>query len=103
MTRNNVDLPQPDGPMSDTNSPRRIERSMPDSAVVTTTPSRANVLSTPAMRTTVSLPAADALPADWVIEAPRRKSSQFGHRRAASQDEHLEHADEREERDPEQG
>ncbi len=54
MTRSSVDLPQPDGPMSETNSPRRMARSMPDSAVVTTTPSRANVLSTPVMRTTVS-------------------------------------------------
>ena len=35
MTRSSVDLPQPDGPMSEMNSPRRISRSMPLSAVVT--------------------------------------------------------------------
>ena len=33
MSRSSVDLPQPDGPMSETNSPWRIVRSMPSSAV----------------------------------------------------------------------
>ena len=32
MTRSSVVLPQPDGPISETNSPRRMLRSMPDSA-----------------------------------------------------------------------
>ena len=40
MIRSSVDLPQPDGPMSETNSPRAMSRSMPDRAVVTTAPSR---------------------------------------------------------------
>src|SRR5258706_13040015 len=34
MSRSSVDLPQPEGPMSDTNSSRSIERSMPSSACV---------------------------------------------------------------------
>ena len=34
MSRSRVDLPQPDGPISETNSPGRIARSMPSSALV---------------------------------------------------------------------
>ena len=34
MTRSSVDLPQPDGPMSETNSPGAMSRSMPLSATV---------------------------------------------------------------------
>src|SRR4029078_12743972 len=45
-TRSSVDLPHPDGPMSDTNSPVPTVRSMPSSATVI--PARdVNVLSTP--------------------------------------------------------
>ena len=51
MTRSSVDLPQPDGPMSEMNSPRRMSRSMPLSAVVTAAP-LVKTLSTPSMRTT---------------------------------------------------
>ena len=34
MIRNSVDLPQPDGPISDTNSPRLMSRSIPSRAVI---------------------------------------------------------------------
>ena len=33
MSRSSVDLPQPDGPMSETNSPARTDRSTPSRAV----------------------------------------------------------------------
>jgi hypothetical protein len=46
MTRNNVDLPQPDGPINEMNSPRRISRSMPLRAVVVAV-SLVKTLSTP--------------------------------------------------------
>ena len=35
MIRSSVDLPQPDGPISETNSPWAMSRSIPSSAVVT--------------------------------------------------------------------
>src|SRR5215207_9890413 len=50
MSRSNVDLPQPDGPIRETNSPPPMERSMSSSA--RTPPARSpNVLPTPARRT----------------------------------------------------
>ncbi|BDZ64380.1 hypothetical protein GCM10025877_13180 [Agromyces mangrovi Wang et al. 2018] len=50
MRRMSVDLPQPDGPMRETNSPAATSRSMPWRAC--TTPDRvSNVLSTPVTRT----------------------------------------------------
>ena len=61
MIRSSVLLPHPDGPMSDTNSPRAIDRSIPDSAVVLWSPI-ANTFATPASRTTSGAPA-DAWPA----------------------------------------
>src|SRR5215212_3156926 len=51
MSRSSVDLPQPDGPISETNSHSPIVRSMPSSAW-TPPLSVPNVLSTPATRTT---------------------------------------------------
>ena len=44
MIRRSVDLPQPDGPISDTNSPAAMSRSMPSSAFVTTASPRLNDL-----------------------------------------------------------
>ena len=38
MSRSSVDLPQPDGPMSETNSPASIERSIPVRAVTAAGP-----------------------------------------------------------------
>ena len=52
MIRSSVDLPQPDGPISETNSPAAMSRSIPASAVVIGWSPRANTLSTPARRTT---------------------------------------------------
>ncbi len=52
MTRSSVDLPQPDGPMSEMNSPGRMSRSMPLSATVLAPSRVVNTLSTPRMRTT---------------------------------------------------
>ena len=51
MSRSSVDLPQPDGPMSETNSPDPIVRSMPSSAVTADGPVP-NRLPAPAMDTT---------------------------------------------------
>ena len=51
MIRSSVDLPQPDGPMSDTNWPCVMERSMPLSATVAAPPRTGNALSRPEMRT----------------------------------------------------
>ena len=50
MIRNAVDLPQPDGPSSDTNSPARTSRSRPLSATVPL----GNVLPTPRSATSGS-------------------------------------------------
>src|SRR5919109_216069 len=98
MTRSSVDFPQPDGPMSDTNSPRAMSRSMPDKAVVTTTPSRANVFSTPDRRTTVVGAPVD--PASVMRSLAR--SSALHDRRAAAQDDDLGEADHAEEDDADQ-
>ena len=49
MTRSSVDLPQPEGPISEMNSPAPTSRSMSWSAV---TPPRGNVLVTPRRETT---------------------------------------------------
>ena len=46
MSRRSVDLPQPDGPMSETNSPAPIVRSIPSSAVTAWVPDP-NVLPAP--------------------------------------------------------
>ena len=51
MTRRSVDFPQPDGPMSEMNSPRPTSRSMSWSAV---TPPFPNVFETPRAVTTAS-------------------------------------------------
>ena len=52
MTRRSVDLPQPDGPMSDTNSPWAMVRSMAWRATVVSLSPRTNVLPTPCRLTT---------------------------------------------------
>ena len=52
MTRSSVDLPQPDGPMSDTNSPGRMSRSIPWRATVRPPSRVVNTLSRPRIRTT---------------------------------------------------
>ena len=49
MIRSSVDLPHPDGPISETNSPSSIVRSMPWSAVVWP-----NVFETPLISTTLA-------------------------------------------------
>ena len=51
MSRSRVDLPQPDGPMSETNSPAPIVRSIPSSAVTAVGPVP-NVLPAPETATT---------------------------------------------------
>src|SRR5262245_12162459 len=51
MTRSSVDLPQPEGPMRDTSSPRAISRSIPLSATVRAPSRAANTLPTPVSRT----------------------------------------------------
>src|SRR3954447_3206700 len=51
MTRSSVDFPQPDGPMSDTNSPGATSRSMPRRATVWLRSRPVKTLSTPAIRT----------------------------------------------------
>src|ERR1700704_3425745 len=51
MSRSRVDLPQPDGPMSDTNSPDPIVRSIPASAVTAVGPAP-KVLPAPVIATT---------------------------------------------------
>ncbi len=51
MVRRRVDLPQPDGPINDTNSPLPISRSIPLRATVVPDPT-AKVLPTPARLTT---------------------------------------------------
>ena len=52
MARRSVDLPQPDGPMSETNSPGAMSRSTPSSARVGTPSAPAQVFATPRRRTT---------------------------------------------------
>ena len=92
MTRSSVDLPQPDGPMSETNSPGAMSRSMPLSATVSRPPSRVvNTLSTPRIRTT----AAGVRPGR---PAPAGHASTPGRPRRTM---HLRDADHEEEHDPE--
>ncbi len=69
MMRSSVLLPQPDGPMSETNSPRRMSRSIPASAVVTTAPPVRKVLSTSRMRTIASAPPSPAPPISPALAA----------------------------------
>src|SRR4029079_12352890 len=52
MIRSSVDLPQPDGPISETNSPWAMSSEMPSSAVVAGWAPRANTWSTLERRTT---------------------------------------------------
>src|SRR5438093_12070409 len=54
MSRRRVDFPHPDGPMSETNAPAGISRSMPSSATVRLSPVP-NVFPTPRTDTTLSL------------------------------------------------
>src|ERR1041384_5208093 len=49
MMRSSVDLPQPDGPISDTNSPGSISRSIPCSAVVSSNRFVTSLISTTLM------------------------------------------------------
>src|SRR5437899_331635 len=60
MRRSNVDLPQPEGPISDTNSPSRTVRSMPSSAVRADDP-EPKTLSTPVISTTGRPPTAESV------------------------------------------
>src|SRR6476619_1904471 len=55
MSRSSVDLPQPDGPMSETNSPCRMSRSMPRRAVSDCPSGSMNSLSSPATDTTLGV------------------------------------------------
>src|SRR6476620_4108166 len=54
MIRSRVDLPHPDGPMRDTNSPAAIERSIESSAATDVLPSP-NTLPTPRASTTAGV------------------------------------------------
>src|SRR6478672_8653288 len=97
MIRSSVDLPQPDGPISETNSPRAMSSEIPSSAVVTGWSPRANTLSTPARWTT-----------GWSVMRAgllgRRLGRSGGLRRAAiAEDEPLGDDDQHEEHDAEQG
>src|ERR1700761_3572113 len=66
--RSRVDLPQPDGPSRQTNSPARTSRSTPDRATVRR-PRRRNVLATDWMRTSapVTCVLAVAVPAPLAV------------------------------------
>src|SRR3982751_6561073 len=97
MTRRSVLLPQPDGPMSDTNSPRWMDRSMPWSAVVTTSSPRLKTLSTPA-RVTTGPPVAGELEAAVMQALPL--SGLRRRRGPAAKDEVLDGSKDEEERDP---
>src|SRR5438105_7020623 len=63
MIRSSVDLPHPDGPISDTNSPGSISRSMPCTAVVS--PKR---FVTPLISTTLMAEAPDGRRVDWSVQ-----------------------------------
>src|SRR4051812_3036453 len=91
MTRRSVLLAQPDGPISEMNSPLAIERSMPWRAVVTTWSPRVKTLSTPDSRTTE--------PLDSVAVAVMRSPGSGGCGRSAAEGEQLCGAEDEEERD----
>src|SRR6476659_2235854 len=97
MIRSSVDLPQPDGPISETNSPWAMSSEMPSSAVVAGWSPRANTLSTPARWTT-----------GWSVMRAgllgRRVGWSGGLRRAAvAEDEPLGGDDQQEEQNPDEG
>ena len=60
MRRSSVDLPQPDGPMSDTNSPAWTVRSMPVRAVTLVPFAPGKIRSTPRTTTASDVSAAGA-------------------------------------------
>src|SRR6185369_3104114 len=77
MSRSSVDLPQPDGPMSETNSPGAIERLMSSRAVVRP-PAVSKTLLTPEIATTLvpGCPLTSASPEGRVRPAAKREQLQ---------------------------
>src|SRR5215216_1121351 len=90
MSRSRVDLPQPEGPISDTNSPGAIARLMSSSAIVRP-PELSNVLPTPLTETTA------AEPCSLISASPDRRIG------PAAQRIQLQQPDREEEGEPQQG